>query len=49
MSLTITTWNVQNFTRNDAVYADKLNYIATTILHSDPILSLSKKYWTKEH
>jgi endonuclease/exonuclease/phosphatase family metal-dependent hydrolase len=39
MSLTITTWNVQNFSRNDAVYADKLNYIATTIkaLRSDVV------------
>ncbi|HSL03667.1 MAG TPA: endonuclease/exonuclease/phosphatase family protein [Nitrospiraceae bacterium] len=31
MPLTITTWNVQNFTRKDPVYPDKLNLIATTI------------------
>ena len=31
MSLTITTWNVQNFSRNDPVFADKLNFLTLTL------------------
>lgn len=31
MPLTITTWNVQNFKRNDQEYAEKLNFLTTTI------------------
>lgn len=31
MPLTITTWNVQNFSRTDSVYADKLHLLTTTI------------------
>ena len=31
MPLTVTTWNVQNFKRNDQEYAEKLNFLTTTI------------------
>jgi hypothetical protein len=27
MSITITTWNVQNLRRSDPVFADKLNFL----------------------
>jgi endonuclease/exonuclease/phosphatase family metal-dependent hydrolase len=39
MPLTVTTWNVQNFTDTDPVFADKLNYIAAVLqaLDSDVI------------
>src|SRR5215475_8406253 len=39
MSITITTWNVQNFTRNDPVFADKLDFIVGTLqgLRSDVV------------
>jgi endonuclease/exonuclease/phosphatase family metal-dependent hydrolase len=39
MPLTITTWNVQNFTQSDPVFADKLDYVAGTLqaLGSDVI------------
>jgi endonuclease/exonuclease/phosphatase family metal-dependent hydrolase len=31
MSITITTWNVQNLTRSDLVFADKLNFLVGTL------------------
>jgi len=31
MSITITTWNVQNFSRSDPVFADKLDFIVGTL------------------
>ena len=31
MRLTITTWNVQNFSRTDPVFADKLNFLTWTL------------------
>lgn len=31
MSITITTWNVQNFTRNDDVYNEKLDFLVDTL------------------
>src|SRR5215470_10524276 len=31
MSITITTWNVQNFSRSDPVFADKLDFIIGTL------------------
>jgi endonuclease/exonuclease/phosphatase family metal-dependent hydrolase len=31
MSITITTWNVQNFTQSDPVFADKLNFLVGTL------------------
>lgn len=31
MSITITTWNVQNLTQSDAVFADKLNFLVETL------------------
>ena len=39
MSITITTWNVQNFTRSDLVFADKLNFLVGTLqaLDSDVV------------
>lgn len=39
MSITITTWNVQNFTRSELVFADKLNFLVGTLqaLDSDVV------------
>ena len=31
MSITITTWNVQNLTRSDLAFADKLNFLVGTL------------------
>jgi len=31
MPLTITTWNVQNFTQSHTVFADKLNFLVNTL------------------
>src|SRR5918994_6861120 len=31
MSITITTWNVQNLRRSDPVFADKLNFLVGTL------------------
>lgn len=36
MPFTITTWNVQNFAQSDAVYADKLDFLAGTLQVIDP-------------
>jgi endonuclease/exonuclease/phosphatase family metal-dependent hydrolase len=39
MPITITTWNVQNFTRNDTVFAEKLDFLIATLqaLNSDVV------------
>ena len=31
MAITIATWNIQNFSRSDDVYDQKLDYLANTI------------------
>ena len=36
MSLTITTWNVQNFALSDPVFADKIDFLATVLQALDP-------------